>query len=52
MTDEKNEAIRKFMQYCNECPKASDFTCSGADAAKCLKEREEELRKVINNQKG
>ena len=35
-----------YMHYCDECPKAHDFTCSGADAEKCEKEKEKLLEKI------
>ena len=49
MSDDKTitEAKREFMQRCDECPKAHDFTCCGAEAEKCLKNAEEKLRKAI-----
>lgn len=38
------EKYRLYMQWCDECPKAHNFTCSGADAKKC----EQEKTKVTN----
>ena len=35
-----------YMHYCEECPKAYDFTCSGADARKCEKEKKKLLEKI------
>ena len=37
------EKYRLYMQWCNECPKAYDFTCSGADAKKCEQEKQKLL---------
>ena len=37
-----------YMHYCEECPKAYDFTCSGADARKCEKEKEN-MKKFFRN---
>lgn len=34
-----NDTKRKYMQWCNDCPKAYDYTCSGADAKRCDAER-------------
>lgn len=33
------DAIYDYMHFCDECPKAYYFTCSGADAKKCEKEK-------------
>ena len=33
--DEAKELYRQYKQYCDECSKAYDFTCSGADAKAC-----------------
>lgn len=33
------EKYRLYMQWCNECPKAHNFTCSGADAKECEQEK-------------
>ena len=30
----------KYRDFCNECPKAHDFTCSGADSLRCQKEKD------------
>lgn len=43
MTDA--EKYRLYMQWCNECPKAHEFTCSGADAKKCEQEKQKLLAK-------
>jgi hypothetical protein len=37
------EKYRLYMQWCNECPKAHNFTCSGADAKKCEQEKQKLL---------
>ena len=37
--------FERFMQWCNECPKAHNFTCSGADAKKCEQEKQKLLTK-------
>ncbi len=29
------ELLRQYKHFCDDCPKAYDFTCSGADAKKC-----------------
>ena len=42
------EAKRKFMQRCNDCSKAQDFTCSGQEAEKCLQKAIEDFKKAIN----
>lgn len=41
------EAKRKFMHRCDECPKAHDFTCNGAEAQSCTENAVNELKKVI-----
>lgn len=43
MTDEAKELLRQYNQFCDECSKAHDFTCSGADAVKC-NEKKRKLR--------
>lgn len=42
---EDTEKYRLYMQWCNECPKAHDFTCSGVDAKKCEQEKQKLLTK-------
>ena len=44
--EEKENLIRKYMQWCQDCPKAYDFTCSGASAKKCEEEKEKLLKDV------
>ena len=39
------EKYRLYMQWCNDCPKAYDFTCSGADVKKCEQEKQKLLTK-------
>ena len=46
MTDEAKELRRQYLQFCDECSKAHDFTCSGADAKAC-KEKKDELLKMM-----
>lgn len=36
---EAAEAYEKYVHFCDECPKAYDFTCSGADSLRCDKEK-------------
>ena len=46
---EAHELFRRYMQFCSECPKAHDFTCSGADAAACEAKKQsllENLKKI------
>lgn len=38
-TEEANEIYQKYVHFCDECPKAHDFTCSGADSLRCDKEK-------------
>lgn len=45
------EAYRQYMQFCDECSKAHDFTCSGADAAKCEAAKEELLKRANETSK-
>ena len=40
---DNNELKRKYMQWCNDCPKAYDYTCSGADAKRCEAERKKRI---------
>lgn len=37
MIDENvlQELLRQYKHFCDDCPKAYDFTCGGADAKKC-----------------
>lgn len=36
---EAAETYEKYVHFCDECPKAYDFTCSGADSLRCDKEK-------------
>lgn len=36
---DNNELKRKYMQWCDDCPKAYDNTCSGADVKRCEAEK-------------
>ena len=36
---EAAKAYEKYVHFCDECPKAYDFTCSGADSLRCDKEK-------------
>ena len=40
------EAIYDYLHFCDECPKAHDFTCSGADVNRCEKEKEKLLADI------
>lgn len=44
LTNEVKELQRQYEQFCNNCPKAYDFTCSGADAKAC-EEQIEQIKK-------
>lgn len=33
------QKLYKYMHWCDDCPKAYDFTCSGADAKRCEEEK-------------
>ncbi len=48
MTDEAKELLRQFNQYCDECSKAHDFTCSGADAVECDRKKNKLLRDLYD----
>lgn len=48
MTDEAKELRRQYLQFCDGCTKAYDFTCSGADAEKCNKRKEELLNRIYD----
>ena len=48
MSDEAKELYRQYKQYCNECSKAHDFTCSGADAKACEAKKKDLLDRVLN----
>lgn len=41
-------AVYDFMHYCDTCSKAYDFTCSGADTAKCEEDKQRILKNQIN----
>ena len=40
----KEEAMRKINNWCSECPKAHDFTCSGKDMRECDGKKAEYLK--------
>ena len=44
---EAEELRRQYLQFCDGCTKAYDFTCSGADAEKCNKRKEELLNRRL-----
>lgn len=50
MIDEQTEKemVYKYLHWCDDCPKAYDFTCSGANAKKC----EEARNKLIGRENG
>ena len=48
------EIIFDYYHFCQECPKAYDFTCSGFDSNKCQEEKKKlltKLKKLIKAQK-
>ena len=45
---EAHELFRQYIQFCSECPKAHDFTCSGADVAACEAKKQSLLEKLKN----
>ena len=51
LTDEVKELQRQYEQFCNDCPKAYDFTCSGANAKVCEEKKNEILKKILKIQK-
>lgn len=48
MTDEARNLQRQFRKWCDECPKAHDFTCSGADAKRCEAEKDKLLTRLLD----
>ena len=46
-TDEVKELQRQYDQFCNDCPKAYDFTCSGANVKICEEKKNEILKKIF-----
>lgn len=48
MTDEAKELYRRYKQWCDECPKAYDFTCSGASAERCRQEKRKLLLQMLD----
>ena len=49
MTEElKKHSQTKYIHWCDDCPKAYDDTCSGADAVKCEAEKSQFLRVALN----
>lgn len=48
MPNEAKELYRQYKQYCDECSKAHDFTCSGADAKVCEAKKKELLDRVLD----
>lgn len=48
MTDEAKELHRQYLQWCDECSKAYDFSCSGADAKQCKEKKRELLSRILD----
>lgn len=48
MPDEAKDLYRQYKQYCDECSKAHDFTCSGADAKACEAKKKNLLNRIFN----
>jgi hypothetical protein len=48
MPDEAKELYRQYKQYCDECSKAHDFTCSGADVKACEAKKKNLLDRVLD----
>lgn len=46
--DEAKEFYRQYKQYCDECSKAYDFTCSGADVKACGANKKNLLDRILN----
>jgi hypothetical protein len=45
--DEVEELQKQYEQFCNNCSKAHDFTCSGANAKACEEKKNEILKKIF-----
>jgi hypothetical protein len=43
----ETELIRLYLQFCDNCPKAYDFTCSGANIKECQKEKDKIVKEII-----
>lgn len=39
----RKEVCRKYIHWCDDCPKAYDFSCSGADMKKCTADKDKFL---------
>lgn len=48
MNSEAKELRRQYLQFCDECSKAHDFTCSGADAKACKEKKNEILKMMLD----
>lgn len=48
MPDEAKELYRQYKQYCDECSKAHDFTCSGADVKTCEAKKKNLLDRILD----
>ena len=46
MTDEAKGLRQQYLDFCNDCSKAYDFTCSGADAKSCNEEKKKLLSRI------
>ena len=42
--DNIESSVKQILNRCNDCPKAYDFTCSGANASRCNEEKEKQLQ--------
>ena len=38
--------VYQYIHFCDNCPKAYDFTCSGADSKKCEEVKAKLLEKI------
>lgn len=48
MTDEAKELLSQYLQWCDECSKVRDFSCSEADAKQCNEKKRELLSRILD----
>lgn len=47
-TDTAKELMRQYVQFCDRCPKAYDFTCSGENARECDEKKQALLDSIYD----
>ena len=47
LTNKVKDLQRQYEQFCNDCSKAYDFTCSGTNAKVCEEKKNKILKKIL-----